>query len=242
MQFSDTTSLTGLIQDCEFLTNIGSGKISGDTTLLKQFTVFINSHYHKAVTMILASQDEWQFDDINKTDYPIATTNLVTDQQDYTLPASLKMLRIRRVEITYDGSNWYKVEPFDIEQTGLATDTTSIRNNFSSTQPYYDIEYGAIKLYPIPSSNVTDGLKIWYIREPTEFTSASTTTEPGFDEPFHRILSVGASLDWAIARNPKLVPNLVSLYTDYEKRLKQYYGNKQQDRKYQFSSSYINYQ
>ena len=36
--FSDTTNKNGLIQECEFWTNLGDGTISGDTTLLAQFT------------------------------------------------------------------------------------------------------------------------------------------------------------------------------------------------------------
>ena len=80
MQFSDTTNLNGLIQRCELLTGLGDTGISGDATLLKHFTSLINQTYHKVVTMILQSQDEWDFDDKNHTDYPILTTDLVVSQ------------------------------------------------------------------------------------------------------------------------------------------------------------------
>lgn len=230
MEFSNTSTLGGLIQECELLTGLGNTQISGNTTNLKIITRLLNATYHEVVTMILDSQDEWDFDDKNHTDYPILTTSLVASQQDYTLPASLKALKIKRVEITYDGSQWYKAEPLDINELGIATDTTTISGNFSTGSPRYDLQNNALFLYPIPSSNVSGGLKIWVSREIDEFTTADTTQEPGFDEPFHRMLAVGASLKYAMAKQLSNRKELIEEYGDYEKRLRGYYGNKQKDR------------
>lgn len=240
MQFNDTTNITGIIQRCELLLGKGNGYISGNATLLKQFTAACNVYYNKVITSILKSQDEWDFDDSNYTDFPILTTDLVSSQQDYQLPT--KTLKINRVEISYDGTNWYKAEPLDVREVGDATDTTSIGNNFDETRPYYDTIGQSILFYPIPDAAVTGGLKIWVAREVDYFTSADTTQEPGFDETFHDMIPVGASLDYAIARSAPQKNDLAALYAEYDKKLQNYYGSKQVDRQYVMQSAYINYE
>lgn len=238
MVFNDTTNLAGLVQDCEFTTKLGYGGISGDTTKLKEFTRLMNTWYHKVITMILMAQDEWDYDDCNHADFPILTTSLVASQQDYSIPLSEKVLQVKRVEITYDGSKWYKAEPFDINERGLATDTTSISEDFDQTKPYYDIQYGSLFLYPIPSAAVTNGLKIWVTREVDEFTTADTTQEPGIDEAFHPMISKGASFEYASVYGLDNKNDIWTVLQDYEARLKTHYGSKEKDRQYSFKSAY----
>lgn len=201
-----------------------------------------NRWYHKIVTMILASQDEWDWDDSNRTDYPEATTNLVAGQQDYVFPGSLKILKIKRVEAYYNGS-WKHVSPLDINQVNGASDTTSITEDFGVDTPYYDTTANAIKLYPIPTGNVSGGLKIWFTREPAEFSSAEVTTgtkEPGFDEPFHIMIPLGMAYDWLVSKNASRATLVWQELQDYETRLKQYYGSKQKDRDITLQSSIPN--
>ncbi len=193
--------------------------------------------------MILDSMDGWDFDDSNKTDYPVATTNLVAGQQDYLFPTGL--LKIKRVEAQLDGATWTRINPFDINMTGSATDTTSITNNFTTASPFYDTEGTALKLYPIPASNVTNGLKIWYVREVAEYTSAEVTTgtkEPGFDEPFHIMIPLGVSWDWFVAKslNDKAAVIQAEL-ADYELRLRKHYGNKDLDFPKALTPAYVSY-
>lgn len=228
-----------LISDARFL----AGGITTNDWSAAEATLSLNAWYHKVVTMVLGAQDEWDFDDVNHTDFPILTTNLVANQQDYSIPASEKVLKLKRVEVTYDGSTWYKVSPFDVNERGEATDTTTISNDFSTGEPYYDVQANSIFLYPIPTSNVTNGLKIWWTREIDEFTTGDTTQEPGIDEPFHRMLSIGAALDWEMSRKPggKRAQWLQGMLQDYETRLVRYYGSKQQDRSYQLKPAHANY-
>lgn len=241
MKFNSTSDGQGLIQECEFLTTLGKAQISGDADRLKDFTRLMNARYHQVITMILASQDEWDFDDSNHTDFPILTTDLVADQPDYALAVAEKILKIKRVEISFDGSNWYRCNPIDINEISDPTDTTTIANRFSQTEPYYDILYGSIFLYPIPTANSTGGLKLWVTREIDEFTTSDTTQEPGIDEPFHRMLAIGASLDWAITKGLSCKTDLQNLWIEYEMRLRNFYGKKQKDRIMILKASYTNY-
>lgn len=237
LQFSDTANLQGLIQDCEDNLNFASGGISGNTPLLKQFTRRINEWYQKVVTMIFASQDDWDWDDSNQTDYPIATTNLVANQQDYQIPVSLSALKIQRVDITVDGVNWKRINPIDIQSKSMAADSVSIANNFSTDNPYYDIKANALFLYPIPLVSVTAGLKVWFLRGPLEFASSDTTKAPGIDAAFHYLISVGASSDYASIKNLPTAERLLVKLQDGEQRLKQYYGRKDEDMNWQAKAS-----
>lgn len=230
MTISDINSLTS------FRANTNTTEYSAANRLIST-----NRWYHKIVTMILDAQDEWDWDDSNQTDYAEATTNLVASQQDYVFPGSLKLLKIKRVEVKIDGQ-WVKANPIDVNQILTPTDTATISANFDASEPYYDMTANAIKLYPIPSSNVTAGLKIWFTREPAEFTSAEVSTgtkEPGFDEPFHPMISLGMVVDWASAKNkPQLKADAQGELMDYEMRLRKHYGKKQQDRDYILNSVY----
>lgn len=239
MQFNDSSTNSGLIQEFEFQTGQNYADVSGVTAKLQEATRLINRYVHRAVGIILRSQDEWDYDDINHSDYPILTTDLEDGQQDYTLPASEKILKIKRVEINY-GSGWHKAEPFDINERGKATDTTSLAD-FQTSEPFYDMQHNAIFFYPIPTSDVAGGLKIWITREPTEFTTSDTTKEPGIDEEFHSMLAIGAAADWLEALGSPRAPAKRGLYTQYEQRLALHYGKKQDDRQIVIKSAYTDY-
>jgi hypothetical protein len=231
MQFNDTTDLNGLIQSCEEWSRLGKAQISGNTDLLKRFTRLINNTYHKSVTSVLESMDGWDFDDPNHGDTGfIKTYNLTADQQQVTLPLSDKILKIKRAEITYDGGTWYRAMPIDINEYGGVSTQSAISGHFEVSNPFYDMIGNYVYLYPVPESNVTGGLKIWVSREIDEFTSADTTQEPGIAEPFHEMLAIGASRDYAVQEGLNNAADLSAVYADYEARLRRFYGSRQEDR------------
>jgi len=240
---------TGIVQDIEFWTGLGRTTISGDTTnLLPEFTGRINAHYHKVVSMILEAQDESDFDDGNHSDFPIITTDLVALQPDYSIPLSEKVIQIKRAEITYDGTNYERLNPIDINEISSPTNATTIGDEFETDKPFYDFQYGSLFLYPIPQSNVTGGLKLWVTREVLEYSGVAGPTagevdnadEPGFDENYHRMISLGASLDWILVNQPKntnLIRSIKEELLAYEVRLKNHYGRKLTDRVMKIKSS-----
>lgn len=205
--------------------------------------------------MILQAQDEWDADDLNQTDYPVVTTPLVAAQRDYTFPAALKILKIKRVDITYDGTTYYKADPLDSGVTSIPFgNDTNIDANFTISAPRYDVKGNAVLVYPLATAaQVTAGAKvrIEYFREPLEFTSAEVTTgtkEPGFDEPFHIMVALGVCYDWfsakdlnaGITRSRGIIVGQQGIINaelqDYEQRLIKHYGSKQLDRKYALTS------
>lgn len=219
-------------------TGLGTAGISGVTTLLQEFTRGINARYHQVVSIILDAEGGWDFDDSNNSGEATLLKNLVADDAFVSLAATDKVLKIRRAEITYDGTNWKKMEPLNKGQSGKPFDTTSIKNQFNSAEPYYDQVGLRVYTYPRPTTAQTNGIKFWIDREIDEFATTDTTQEPGFAEPFHRMLSVGASLDWAIAKGLSNKNDLAALWSDYETRLRKWFQTQQPDRKFQFSSIY----
>lgn len=247
MQYNDTSTKTGLLQHCELLTGLGDGAITGSSTIKAQFTALLNRYLHKATSVILNSQDEWDFDDINNTDLPVGTTPFVAGQRSYTLPASLKILRIERVDFTYDGVNYYRALPIDSKeiQAGLGNDTVT-DGYFAKNDPRYDMLGNTLRVYPLASSaEVASGalIRIEFSREATEFTASDTTKEPGLDEPFHPYLSIGASFEWAVANDlATKIKTLSAMLVDYEERMKVHYSTKQKDRDYTFMPLGVNYE
>jgi hypothetical protein len=239
MQFSDTTNRQGLIQDCEWWLDLGKGGIANNSDRLDDFTRSINQWYDKVQVMILQAHDEWDYDDSNHTDFPILKGDLVKDQQDYALPSST--LKIKRVETKMDGSNYQKAQPIDINEISEDTSTSTIDDEFNESEPFYDMRARSIFLYPIPDENVTDGIKIWIQRKVNLFSASDTTKTPGFDRQFHRMLSIGASYDWAAKKGLGVKNDLLTLLQDYRTQLKDYYGKKQRDRDITLKANPVDY-
>ena len=233
MVFSDTSTNQGLIQDITFLTGASLTEYT-----IQDRTRNINEWARKVLVKILTSQDEWDFDDIYHPDFPILTADLKVGQRDYTLPiASEGMLQIKSVEIS-DGSKFYLAKPIDKSQIPIAVSNDDIDNYYSKAEPRYDVQYGSIFVYPMPQQDIDAGLEIWINRDIVPFTTSDTTKTPGFDTTFHRILSLGASYDWALAKGGKNLNLLFASVTDLMNQLGDYYSKKQADRQYNISSAY----
>lgn len=202
--FSDTSSAkAGLIQECEsqVFGDNSYGRISGDASLLATFTRYINEALNRIVNLIMTSDGRWQFDDTNNTDFPIATTNLSTvlgsEQQDYSF--DITMLRILRMEVLDNTGAWRKLTPLD--QSDVYDTSLSDLLKTPGLPIYYDKQGNSIFLYPKPLATAvtsTSGLKVWFQRPPSYFTTSDTTKVPGFNSMYHRLAALIASRDYAL--------------------------------------------
>lgn len=202
MEYNNTTTKAGIIQRYERHSLLGDGVISGDNTLLRQATADINETIYELTEDIIIGCDEFDFDDPTRTDYPIATTPLVANQRDYQFD-NISFLKLKRIDISYDGVNFYRAEPFDSAtySEGLGNDTL-VDANFSKTSPRYDPKSFGFWLYPRASAtDVANGAvaRIEYERAYDEYTYDDTTKEPPIDRPFQDLIAIGAAL-----RNPTL--------------------------------------
>lgn len=201
----------------------------------------LNVWYRNIQTEILQSQDDWDFDDSNTTDYPILTANITSGQQAYILPTNT--LEIKRAEVCLDGTNWHKLTDFDIGERLKPTDANSL-SDFSASDPYYDLQYGSIFLYPIPTVNVSGGLKIWISRLVTEFTLnqyTQGTMEPGFDALFHDVLAYGSAFEWLLSRDLTRATNIKTILDEKIQSLRTHFGRKIKDEDLTLNSYPVSY-
>lgn len=215
--FSDTSSSkAGLIQECEsqVFGDNSYGRISGDANLLATFTRYINEALNRVANLIMTSDGRWQFDDTNNTDFPIATTTLVTtagsEQQDYTFDVT--MLRILRAEVLDSTGAWRKLTPID--QSDIYDQSLTDFLKTAGLPIYYDKQGASIFLYPKPlaaSVTAASGLKIWFQRPPSYFVTSDTTKVPGFNSMYHRLVALIASRDYAVFKQLSVAKGLSDL-------------------------------
>lgn len=193
MQFSLSTGEKGLVEDARWMTNSDSNSYA-----VADITRCVNRWYYKAVIEAWKASSDWEFDDTNQSNFPIATTTMVASQADYSIPTNA--LKILRVEAKDVGGNWHIINPIDETEIDQALDEFY---KTAGMPMYYRMVRNSIILYPAPASTsatLASGLKIYFLREVDEFITTDTTQEPGLAEPFHRILSLGAAYDFAVAK------------------------------------------
>ena len=82
---------------------------------------------------------------------------------------------------------------------------SSAMSEFYSTDGmpvYYDMVGRSVLLYPAPSKDdvtLAKGLKMYFARDISPFAITDTATEPGFDNHFHRMISLGSAYDYCLA-------------------------------------------
>ena len=235
--------LTDIRDTCE---GTSSTTLLDNTTLLRR----INIAYETVVSLIIRLDGKWQFDDANFTDFPIATTDLVDGQEDFTFDVSV--LDVEGISILDNQGRFQKLNPIDvISESGI---DPSERYQDNGRPLEYDKQGSSINLYPTVAAadvTLTGGLKVFFKRTADLYTSAQLTTGtkvPGFASPFHIIISRLASLPYCVAYKPKIVPFLQNEITEImgdSKRgitgkLAKHYGQREQDRRKIISMGVIN--
>lgn len=186
-----------VLSQARFLTKTSaSDGTSDDVTLLR----ILNDYYlRQSVHFVNTNEDLFGVK---------ATTNLdiQANQEAYTIPSD--MLRMKRLEITFDGVKYNKVhmqDPGDVQ--AFALDATSIGNNFATSDPYAELYGNALYLRPIPSQTVTAGLRLWYIQRPALLSTTSSNISTPQD--YHGFLAYGVAKEIALRQgNDSLAANM----------------------------------
>jgi hypothetical protein len=206
--------LSELRTDTLFLANTVSAQYS--TTNIDRN---LNVHYDIAVLNIWNAVSDWQFDE-GKDVLPIAYTNLVKDQDNYQLPTEAR--EIERVEVKNTNGDYIRLLAIDhnAEPTVITTCT--------GTPQRYDIVGRSLMLYPIPDYNADSGLLIKMSKSVTQLEN--TTDEPRIEREFHRLLSLGAAMDWCIAKgNPTKKRELEREIMKLKTKMKSFYSQRNKD-------------
>lgn len=229
MQFSDTTNNTGIIQECERMTDLGYTTISGNTTKLKEFTTLVNNNSHKIWHTIFESSGNWSYDDANQTDLPQATADIVSGTAKYSIPATA--LTVQRVEIMDTNSLWYVLNP--VTKEIIANEGIDEFMKTDGQPVYYRLLGNTIELFPAPNYSQDDSIKVYFDRDSSDFATSDTTKSIGFASPYHQIIPLGASIDWLKIKQPNS-PTLAVYIQDYlklEGSIKKFYNKRWKDYK-----------
>jgi len=118
----------------------------------------------------------------------IATTDLVEDQREYTLPSDyMGMLRLEANLLTEDGGDDNKIKLKNLEVLGTyqvdIDDESEIIARFTNADynSFYQIYRNAIRIYSGTIYNKTNGLKLWYYQQPQPITDLTSTVDMSED-------------------------------------------------------------
>lgn len=201
MEFSNITSKNGLIQSCESWGGFQDGDISGDDTLLKQFTSRINRRLERYLGMLGGGSRKVMVDDINYTEHPFSTFTITDEQHDYEFTedqdgnaiSDIIAILVKRTaagsfkkldKLSHDDKEAALIMSGDTGRTGTPTKFLERDNSV-----FFD---------PKPDFTLAAGGKVFYKRVPSYFLSTDTTKKPGIPFQFHEMLAVAGSYDWLL--------------------------------------------
>lgn len=210
MQFNDSTNSQGIVQDVYF--EVGANSTSYP---IADLTRNANAALDWATVLILEADGKWQFDDQNQTDLLIGYTDLISGQQDYSFDDDFLVLSKPIQILNPDGVNWTELVPVDdtelVSQSGVPYQYNKLGNSFLLDPiPNYNWRYANEGKY---------GIKAYFQRGMSYFTTTDTTKEPGFAKHLHKFVSVYCQYAYAKAKGLKKLPQI-------EKDLLVFTGNK----------------
>jgi hypothetical protein len=195
----------------------------------------LNLYYHEFVNEILKSGSD--------IDFNMATEsiNLTNGTAVYSITG--KVLRIKKIDISFDGSKWYSATNFDIAERSRPLDTTSIAADFTKTNPFIDLyldnETVKIAIYPTPDANVTAGLKVWKTLEITELSAQGD--EPSIPEAYQKYLVYGACRDYFLKK--EMFTKATEMEKEMFKTLQRaisFYANRNEEERFLLEDGYGN--
>lgn len=216
--YNDTTNSQGLIQHIEFLT----GQANLDTGDLARLVNFgLDKYSHIAIT----GDGRWKFDDTTNTDFPRATANLTSGQQDYELETGY--LIIERVEVKNEEGDWRKLTAIDQRDVSGALDEF---HETDGDPMYYDVEGSSILLYPAPDYTQATSLKVYFKRPAVHFDKTDTTSAIGIPSVHAEYLALHAAYNIALKLNLKNRNQLREEMVAFEQMIREFFAMRDDDK------------
>jgi len=167
-------------------------KLSSTDLADSDLNTIINRNYQKVVNQIMA---------FNETYFEIsALASLVNAQAYYTFsiagdfPFPTNVLKITRVEASYDGTNWYVANKMDKNERGETLNQDSIiKGAFSKTKPYYYTKDKTLFFLPTPTKAVANGAKMWAIVEQADLSADGDI--PNLPPNYHYLIEKASLAD-----------------------------------------------
>jgi len=194
MQISGETNNLDLYSDARFLCGIG---LTDTTTYpLADFVRNANFGLDKVNALAMKADGKWKFIDNNSATGMIDTSvALESGTPTYAIPITwLKMGRVRAKDAQ---GNFNTLTPVDRRQL-----SDSKLNDSTGGNPKYYVQEGTVvRLLPTPNYDSTGGLEVQQQMGSTYFAYDATTTVPGFDSRFHRLISLYGAKDYCVVNS-----------------------------------------
>lgn len=231
IEFSNTTTKSGIIQQIEQRCGFDDGYISSNSELLAKFTGQVNIAMDRVFSTIFEVGGTWQFDDSNHTTFPIITTDINTGQRNYAFTTdgnSNLVLEIHKVFVADEQGLFREVSPVDVPS---GTSNSNMWDGLETTgQPNsYDKIGNGILLDPIPNYDAVGGLKLYISREGSYFATTDTTKKAGFAGLFHEYLILYPSYVYASINTLASTRTLRDEVEIMENKIRDYYKAREKD-------------
>lgn len=194
------STINELLDDVDRIGGIDSNRYS-DTDKMRSFT----NAAHSITQEIMEAMSDSDFQGEK------SIHNLVADQREYLLPTDI--LKIKRIDLKLDGTNWKKSDWLDESQiaNNYVTEADIIKK-FNNSNPYVSLFDESFFIYSGTITNVTGGIQISYDKEIVgqdnngdDITDFSATTDiPTLKEFAAQGLVYWAIIDWYTAHPDKL--------------------------------------
>lgn len=201
---------------------------------LTQKTVYANMAMREIWGDVFSAYGGWVFDDSNLTDLPIATADLVANQQFYALPIT-NLSHIVALEFQNVGGTWIPLSPITIEKihdNGYA-DSEFLKT--AAVPMFYRPLATGLRLYPPANFSQSQSLRVHFSRDISTFVPTDTTKVPGFDPLYHEGVSIFIALKYAQAKGLSVAggvmrggwkTGLLADWFDFETRLTKHYSER----------------
>ena len=154
----------------------------------------INKYYQELVTdVVRVNEDRF---------YEIATSDLVANQQEYTLPrkvladsSTTEAIKVKRVELNYTGADPTTAKHIDVNEIEDSTDQETVNNNFDQNEPFFDMVEQSIFIFPIPTTDIVGGFLLHYIERPDDLVADSDAPHAGLPVGYHYLIVEGTLKD-----------------------------------------------
>lgn len=188
MQYNSEANNQDLCSTADYLADSNSSSYP-----IIQKTIFANISLREIWSWIFEAYGGWHFDDSNNTDLPEATTSLVQDQVEYTLPTDSAHLMGMAYKDT--SGSWHRIDPITLEKIQeISAESEFMKTSGNPT--YYRPIANGFKLYPAANFAQASSLKIYISRDISGFAITDTTKTPGIPSEFHEAVAVGMALGY----------------------------------------------
>ena len=207
--FSNANDGNGLIQECERVTTLGAGGISGVTQLLKDFTARINNAIDRFFVLAFQYDKNWTLDDRGFGDnditkgLPILATNLVSGTGDYLFDTDILM--IEQVFLADSNGTFHELLPSDDKSSPeIYTKPTQ-----SGTPTTYALVGNSIILNYLPNYSSSGGLKVKCRRVGRHFVYTDGAVALGIPPVFFGYIARYASYPYLLENGLRHAPSVL---------------------------------